>query len=209
VEARLQQSGRQSEMNLAPRFRLATLATMGSLGAVGGHVLGYWVAHPHAHERDAVLEASGHGYMEMAIAVALVAGLMALLGQFALGLLDRGSAEGRGAGGRWRTWATLALVQTLVFLSVEVAERMLNGLSGLAVIDEPAFWLGLPLQAVIAACGVFLLTLARKAGAAIGRATRVAHAERVLTVNLSPTTSAPVLSWFGFTFSLRGPPPIS
>ena len=58
---------------------------MGSLGALGGHAIGYWAAHPLAHERDAVLEASGHGYMDMAIAVALVAGLMALLGQFAMG----------------------------------------------------------------------------------------------------------------------------
>lgn len=192
-------------MDLTPRLRLVTLLVMGSVGAVAGHALGYWAAHPLAHERDAVLEASGHGYLDMAIAVALVAGLMALLGEFAIGLLGRRDSLAVGEK-RWRVAAALALVQTSAFIVVEVAERILSGLDAFAVMAEPAFWVGVPLQVVIAAGVTLLLTLARNAGIALRIRLRGPLGDKRITLTVWSIKTEPVAVWIGFAFSRRGPP---
>jgi hypothetical protein len=176
------------------------LGGVGLLGALAGHFVGYWAAHPEQGDRHAVLEASGHGYFDVAIALALVAGLMALLGQFVLGY--RGADEPLG---RWATGATLAAMQTLVFVSVEVAERALNAAS-LNIFSEPALWLGLPLQVGFAALGAMLLTAVRKVGSALAARSFAPASGAVPLVSLTAADGSPTSRWFGFSFLSRGPP---
>lgn len=109
-------------------------------GVLLTHAVAYLVAHPDPVVRAAVLD--GHGYQ--ALASALV--LPAAAGAFAWLAVRRArrheAADGLSIG-------RLAFLQTIVFVVVEVVERIPDGVSG--VLSEPAIALGLLLQLPVAA----------------------------------------------------------
>lgn len=176
------------------------LGGIGLLGALTGHLVGYWAAHPEQGGRHEVLEASGHGYFDMAMAVALAAALMALVGQAVMGY--RGESQTRS---RWATAVDLAVTQISVFVSVEIAERALNGAS-LNIFGEPALWLGLSLQVGIAVLGAMLLTAVRKAGSLLAKLKVSLARAGVSTLSVNPVVKIFISRWFGFSFLSRGPP---
>jgi hypothetical protein len=190
------------------RKQLIVLGGVGLLGAVVGHVVGYWLAHPDDHHRSEVLEASGHGYFDMAVAIALVAALVALFGQFALGYLERHRSHAASGVNARSAWVALALVQMTVFLVVEVAERMFGG-GLLDVFQEPGVWLGLPVQALLAGVGALLISWARRSGASLAAPASNFSPPRSLQIRITPRHHSPALTSTPSTHPSRGPPVLS
>ena len=131
----------------APILTLFPLAIAGSLAV---HGLAYLVAHPDPRLRSAALD--GHGYLG---AVAALAIPLATIG--VLGLAVR-SARRLDAVLSIRR---LALVQTIVFVTQEVLER-LPGERLDELLREPAVLVGLALQVPIAAAAVAMVRLGRR-----------------------------------------------
>jgi hypothetical protein len=137
----------------------------GALGAglVLSHWLAYLIAVPHAHERERLLESTGHGYWPLATAVAAALALVALV---ATG--SRAVAQARNADlsqQRLRHLvASLAGTQIPAFVLLEAIERLASGTAGLDFALQAPFLVGLGVQLIIATVlGVFLSRFARAA----------------------------------------------
>jgi hypothetical protein len=137
-------------------------------GAVGAglalsHWLAYLIAVPHAHERERLLEHTGHGYWPLAAAVAAALGLVALV---VMG--SRAVAQARDADlGQQRLRplvARLAGMQIPAFILLEAIERLASGAAGLDFALQAPFLVGLGVQLLVATLlGVFLSRFARAA----------------------------------------------
>ncbi len=134
-------------MRLRPRFAWLTL--LGMAGSALGHEIGYLAAHPYHDERVAVLAHAGHGYWNVTLTVVGFGALTALAAELALSYLSarRGA---RSRPGFAATWATLCCVQMSLFVLVEVLERVASSASHPQLWQEPAFWLALPAQVLVA-----------------------------------------------------------
>lgn len=132
---------REAATGRGPRspLRHALVLLLAPAGIAVGHVVAYLLAH---HDHDARHDAlAGHGYFEF------FAGVAALC---ALGVVVRAVTwERRGQPGRLRV-RLLALAQMSGFLLLEVGERAVAGVGPSAVLHEPAVWLGLGAQALVA-----------------------------------------------------------
>ncbi len=181
-----------------------TVATVGVAGA--GLVLGHWVAYalgtPHAHARDELLHATGHGYLPYATQVALLAGAIGLVALFLARLSHR---EGRGSFGA--DAAVLAAVQSITFVAMEVGERLASGASLHDLTHGNLLTIGLAVQVSVAIAGAGVLRLTDRAAEATE-----AHADlapppvprSVATVAVAPSV-APQRLAVRATAS-RGPP---
>ena len=131
-----------------------TVATVGVAGA--GLVLGHWVAYalgtPHAHARDELLDATGHGYLPYATQVALLAGAIGLVALFLARFSRR---EGRGSFGA--DAAVLAAVQSITFVVMEVGERLASGASLHDLAQGNLLALGISVQVAMAVVGALVL----------------------------------------------------
>jgi hypothetical protein len=134
------------------------------------HALSYRAVEPHRHDRQALLEHTGHGYFQYApVAAALAAGL--LLAGFAV----IASRSFRGAvAGRISLWP-FAVVPALAFAVQEHAERLVHaGVISLATSVEPTFVLGVLLQAPLGLAAFLLaralLAVAERVGALLAPA---------------------------------------
>lgn len=121
--------------------RLAWLLSLG-LAAAGGlaaHGVAYRVAEPHHEEREALLEATGHGYLDPKLAVSLCTALVLV------GFAGRMLAGAR-RGGSPSLWL-FALAPPVGFALQEHAERMLHH-DGIVLyaVREPTFLVGFALQ---------------------------------------------------------------
>jgi hypothetical protein len=143
------------------KIRLLALAAMASLGLLAGHSLTYLRLAPAASGPEALLEATGHGYLNKAIVLSAALAVMSALFWFAGGVLrsrfDRPTLS--------HTAVALAVIQCVGFGVQETLERMVAGapLRDLAVVLA----LGLPVQLLAAAVGALLVTALHKAGRAI------------------------------------------
>jgi hypothetical protein len=124
--------------------------------AAGGlflaHELSYRATEPHAHERQALLERTGHGYFDYApIAAAIGASL--LLAALAL----TAARAFRGAAALRIRLLPFAAVSPLAFVVLEFSERQVHfGEISLSTALEPTFVLGLLLQSPFALAAVLL-----------------------------------------------------
>ena len=154
-----------------PATLWALLAALGIAGVVLGHAIGYWLAHPHAHGRHLVLAASGHGYWALAIPLAILGAVIALLGQAALGAFRGGTPPSSSARPTVvGVFVRLSAVQIGIFVALELGERLVGG-AGMPW-AEVAFWLGLPIQVLVAGTGAVALRGAEEVGTRLARAHR-------------------------------------
>ncbi|MGZ8582604.1 MAG: hypothetical protein ACXWXN_04185 [Actinomycetota bacterium] len=140
-----------------------TVATVGVAGA--GLVLGHWLAYalgtPHAHARDELLHATGHGYLPYATQVALLAGALGLAALFLARLSHR---EARGS---FPTDAIgLAAVQSITFIALEVGERLASGASLHDLVHGNLLAIGIAVQVSVAIAGAGVLRLTDRAAEA-------------------------------------------
>jgi hypothetical protein len=142
-------------------------------GAVGAglalsHWLAYLIAVPHAHERERLLEHTGHGYWPRAAAAAAALGLVALVVTGA-----RAVAQARGGDlGRPRLGqlvVRLTGMQLPAFVLLEAIERFASGAVDLGFVLEAPFLVGLGVQLLVATVLGVLLARFAQAAARIAR----------------------------------------
>jgi hypothetical protein len=141
------------------------IAVAGAVGAglALSHWLAYLIAVPHAHERERLLEHTGHGYWPLAAAVAAALGLVALVvtGSRAVARardIDLGQPRLR------QLVARLAGMQVPAFVLLEAIERLASGAADLDFALQAPFLLGLGAQLLVATVlGVVLSRFARVA----------------------------------------------
>lgn len=157
---------------------VAAVAALFGLETVG-HWLAYRLAEPNAADRSALLQATGHGYLEYLSELAAI-----VIAVVALALVGRAAEAARGARpGRLPSWR-LAGLPAFAFLVQEQLERALHddALDRVVVGERPVL-LGLALQIPCGFVAIWLiralLRCADIVGAAIGAA-RVAPARIML-----------------------------
>lgn len=155
---------------MQPRARFIWLTFLGMAGSALGHEIGYVTAHPHHHERVAVLAHAGHGYWNAAVTVVAFGALTALVAEMALSYLGA-RRDARSRSGFAATWATLLCAQVSLFVLVEALERLVSSAAHPQVWQEPAFWLALPAQVVVAALVAVVLRGVVRIGCALARRT--------------------------------------
>jgi hypothetical protein len=119
---------------------------------VAGHLLAYTLVYPQPHHRVEHLAATGHGALPLH-AICALACAPAMITVVAILRLRRREAPRPTA--RW-----LAAIQILGFVLVESVER---GSSAGSLLGDPAFLLGLVLQAAIALLAAGLVRLVTRA----------------------------------------------
>lgn len=139
----------------AARFAAGGAAAGGILAA---HVLGYVLGVPTAAERAQTLEATGHRYFGLAVALLLCALVLGLLRAGFCGFRDAIQRDTAPTGAR-RLVPPLLVLQVAGFAVLEVSERVLFTAHGSAadLLGETPFLLGLALQVLVAlANGAFV-----------------------------------------------------
>jgi hypothetical protein len=146
-----------------PEKRLGTrllLGGMAAAGVVASHSVAYLIASPDPHIRAELLEATGHDDFGVVIALALgvlVAGLL----RFASGRAWA-QTDSRASDLYALTVPRLLALQLGGFVTLEMIERVLMGVTPLHIVSEPAVVIGLLLQAGAALIGACLLILLAK-----------------------------------------------
>jgi hypothetical protein len=136
------------------------------VGTEFAHSVAYRVAHPDAGAREQVLAASGHGYLDYA---PLAGALLAAIALVAL-LLRLGEARSGAPAARVPA-LPFALLVPLAFAFQEHLERFAHdGSVSFATAAEPAFVLGLWLQAPFAVIAWFAARSLLSVADAVGRA---------------------------------------
>ena len=148
------------------KIRALALLAMASVGLMAGHSLTYLRLTPSLDGRTAMLESSGHTYLDKAMAFAPALALMCALYWLTTGFIKSRHARPSPIG----MAATLAVIQTIGFGGQEVIERLLAGapLHHLGSV----LLLGIPLQLIVAAVGALLVTALHKAGQKLGELLR-------------------------------------
>ncbi|MDQ4125802.1 MAG: hypothetical protein M3134_09410, partial [Actinomycetota bacterium] len=128
-------------------------------GLLAGHLASYFLVAPDAHERARLLAVTGHSDHGTFATLALAATFAAVLGLFMQSVRSRCD---RGAGGsRVRVAFLLWAAQTLGFVLLETWERG-HGLAGASeLVHEPAFVVGVVVQAVVALVATAVVLLVR------------------------------------------------
>jgi hypothetical protein len=172
-----------SGMDARLRHRLP-LAGAAVAGAAVAHTLIYLVEVPDTRARAAVLAATGHGYWSVAVAAAIVLGLVA-----AGATVARHFRHGAGAAVPPvapdridQLGFRLALLQSAIFVVQEAIERLAAG-APLGALAAPSSLLltGIAVQVLVALGVASVLAGLGRAAEAVGRALRAAG---------PPTTSA-------------------
>jgi hypothetical protein len=185
--------------------------------AVGGVVLGHWVAYvlaiPGAHARAQVLAASGHSYWVMAIKLAVVLGL-AGLGALFLRHLDRSPRTSESEQEAFSAIAArLSLLQVMAFIAMEVTERLVVGVPVAHLFHHRLFLMGLALQLIVASGGALLLLwfsrTAEHVAEALGRPLLPRSRPAVLRTIRIEIQAIPPVDPVRDGVGLRGPPPSS
>jgi hypothetical protein len=141
------------------------IAVAGAVGAglALSHWLAYLIAVPHAHERERLLEYTGHGYWPLAAAVAAALGLVALVVTGARAVARARDADS-GQQRLCQLVVRLAGMQLPAFVLLEAIERLASGAADLEFVLQAPFLVGLGLQLLVATVlGVFLSRFARVA----------------------------------------------
>ncbi|MGH2735551.1 MAG: hypothetical protein ACRDKZ_08225 [Actinomycetota bacterium] len=126
------------------RRGLAVMVALTPLGVVVAHVLSYYLVYDDPHQRARVLDASGHGYFDVAVHLSLIAAVTALLGIAALTTRRRLRPEASDVPRFGPVLGGLIALQIGGFTGLEVLERAGSGSLG-GVLHEPALLVALPL----------------------------------------------------------------
>lgn len=141
-----------------------SLFSMALPGVVAGHALVYFLALGGGHAQEAILEETGHGYWPGAVAAAVVLGLWSAVALFARHFLCRRAGVGPAGQRMLPLLLRLILLQTAMFISLEVGERMAAGSSLEHLFHQHVLTLGVLVQFVVAlAVALILRLLARTA----------------------------------------------
>jgi hypothetical protein len=140
-------------------------------GLFAGHVLVYRIISPGPLQRAALLAGTGHGYLPLAIALAIVLAAGAA-GATVLAGFRRGSHGGGSTPGLELARALIvpALAQAAAFLALETLERALAG-APLGSLLGPLLPIGILLQLAVGAAGGLVLLGLERAGQRVGSAT--------------------------------------
>ena len=185
------------------------LASVAAAFVLVGHWIGYRVAVPDAHLRDAVLLSSGHAYWLFAVKCALVLGIASLAAS-AFDALRR-SLHRAPEQPAWRArpaGLALVVIQVASFAALEVGERILASEPLAELFHHNVFLWGLVAQLAIAPLGALLLA---SLGRALSRVARAGGRARVIEPrggSVAWPALAPVVpsrDWRG-AFAVRGPP---
>jgi hypothetical protein len=177
-------------------------------GVLGGHWLAYALTVPGPARRDAVLSATGHGYLRVAGITALVLVLLAM-GSAVMCALDAGSdhASSPHTARIRRLFLRLWLLQGVAFAGVEVAERLVAGAPLRDDLLGRVLVVGLILQALVAVVGALLLHVLHRAAAGLARLVRWPRTASPPTVVPSlARLSGPRSAMLAGATGLRGPP---
>jgi hypothetical protein len=149
-------------------LRVLTVAGTALAGLVGAHLLDYLLVLPDAASRHAVLAETGHGYMGMAIWLAVASAVMAAITCFALGI--RRGTGGADAPLAFRSLAwRLVLLQPAGFVLLEIGERVAAGVPAHHLLD-PIIAVGVLLQPIVALVGAAILVVLVRGGELVGEA---------------------------------------
>lgn len=181
------------------------LALLAFAGLLLGHFVAYVAVAPDEGVRSAVLEATGHRahgvFVPVGGAALLAAAIRLIVHQF-----HHSSGAAGSSRSPIRLGVTLWLLQTVAFVVLEASERLFASHAVTELLHEPAFLVGLVLQAVAALAGTILVLLL-KATAAVLRRCLARQASSAATPLLGAAEvlgtprSVAQLAW-----SLRGPP---
>lgn len=181
-------------MRLRPALLLAAPA-----GVLGGHAIGY-VAAPGPGGAHAL----HHGYLALALSIAVPLAVLAVAWAAAEGATGRGTRTGAA---RSAPVGLLLTAQWMLFTGQEVVEHALAGHGPAAALQSRALWWGLAAQVVTALAVIFLLRVSAATGARLvtlaGRALLVVH--RLLPWRPARPASAPPPA-FVCACPARGPP---
>jgi hypothetical protein len=147
------------------RVRWIILVQAAAAGLIAGHFLDYWIVAPDGRHRSALLDVTGHGYLNTAATLAVFFAISAVVASIGAGATRRDPDPEQRSG--WRaTAARLAALQGASFLMVESVERVAAGAapSGFGV---RLLVVGLLVQAGVAALTALALTLLERTGAAV------------------------------------------
>jgi hypothetical protein len=178
-------------------------------GVLVGHWLTYALLLARPARREAVLSATGHGYLRLASVTVLVLILLALGSAVMCALDERSDAIGASRAGRIRRlFPRLWLLQGVTFAGMEVAERLVAGASLGDVLLGRVLLVGLLAQAVAAVVGALLLHVLHRAAAGLARlvgSPGTATAPRSIP-SLAPRLNGPRSPLLAGAAGLRGPP---
>ena len=140
-------------MRDGPRLRGLPVFSAAMAGFVLGHTIAYLIAVPDPHQRQFVLQQSGHGYMPaltQVVLMAAVAGVAALVAR-AFG----------GRGEQTETFPSLArtlgAVQVVAFLGQEVLERVVAHVPLQTLANDRLLLTGVLVQVLVAVAGAAIL----------------------------------------------------
>lgn len=164
-------------------------------GLAAGHTLGYWATGTSGWAPSLT---TGHGYL---------GDLTTLAVPFTLAVVVRGFASGsRGEAVPVRL-VSLAAMQVLLYVAVELAEHVAAGMSPAASLTEPSMLIGALAQVVVAGVLWLGLRLAHRAGEVVSAGRPRPHARRARArrwVIAAPTWAVPAVHTG--SLSRRGPP---
>ncbi|MGH2750933.1 MAG: hypothetical protein ACRDK3_08695 [Actinomycetota bacterium] len=181
--------------------RIATVA-ISAAGVVGAHALAYRWAYADDAVRAHVLEASGHGYWDLAVLMGVAGFVLAVGVEMAFG---RRRAEPPLS--VLSAWGRLVALQASTFAVLELSERAVRAQELTLLLHEPAVLPALPLLAITAALGCAVLMLARRAGAIIARLRGAPREARRVVLRIE-AHDVPVISHPGLSYAHeRAPPP--
>ncbi len=171
---------------------------------MAGHSLTYLRLAPTPSRRAALLQASGHSYLEKALAFAPALALVCALYWLAAGFFSRRNTGPSALG----TAAVLSVIQILGFGGQEVMERLLSG-APLHHVGS-VLLLGVPVQLMVAGVAALVVTALKKAGEVLG------NLLNGIAPFGPPSASAPTVLNVRFTSAVlaggpgsRGPPVLS
>ena len=184
----------------ADRLRRLLPLGVAATGVVGAHALNYVLAFPDPAVRAHELAATGHGYWPIAVGIALLAGAAAAGLGVANGLRLRRPAP--------MPVARLAVLQLVLFVTLETAERLGAGMNPIPFLHSPQLVVGVVLQVAVAVAAVLVLRAIEAGARSVGRALR-RPLPRAAAAHWAPTLDRVVVSWPASTAPARGPPPLA
>lgn len=134
------------------RRRTAPSVVVVVAGVVVAHAIDYGLVFPDATVRRARLEATGHGYWSVAVAMAVVAGALAVAAAVARGVERRRRDQPAAR----LDPLTLAAWMGAAFVTLEIVERVVAGAPATSLL-RPEIAVGLLLQGVVAFAAARLL----------------------------------------------------
>jgi hypothetical protein len=173
-------------------------------GLLLGHGLAYLVALPDPHQREFVLQRTGHGYLPAFTQIALI---VALAG-FATVIVRAWAGRRETAGSVGSLARLLALTQALTFVGQEALERLVSGAPLGELAHDHLLPVGVVVQVAVAFLGAALLVQLGRASAKIAASSTprapLPRPGAILALRAAPDRpSSPPL---GSAASVRAPP---